>query len=361
MRTVTQLMILMALPLCAEEMVYGKNNLHAFLPTEKQGDITLSFEKVNDTLDIFNIKESEFGDSSVKSENLGDMDGIGFNFGYGFSDKLYLNTNFNQKRLEYSGSTLVNDKFDLYLRYQVYRENNMALAVDGGYTINSAKDTYIYDLNSINRGLKGLSSGNSIQLKEVGDHYKIVYRDKSGLVKSLSLSERPSIGIVNTKDESFYTRLIGSYREKEWLFDSYLGYREIKIKNETDSSLLNEKSSDLQKELSKIDFSQSRTDGMFFGGLGVNYKINEELSTSLNYQYNKMLRVDCLDETDMNHIFNLNTTYKINSDFSLYLDAQLMLNQFNGEIPYLYSNYTQTTFDHKYGFLELGINYIFNR
>jgi len=250
---------------------------------------------------------------------------------------------------------------DLYLRYQTYNQNNMALAIDGGYTLNSAKDTYIRDLKSINRGLKGLSSDKHIQIKEVGDHYGLRYRDKNGITKSLDLKEKPYIGIVNTKDESFYTRLIGSYREKEWLFDSYLGYREIKIKGETDSSLLNEKNSDLEKELANIDFSQSRTDGMFFGGLGVNYRINEQFSTSLNYQYNKMLRVDCLDETDMNHIFNLNTTYKINSDFSLYLDAKLMLNQFNGEIPYLYTSYTKTAFDHKYGFLEVGINYTFNK
>jgi len=358
---ITKLLILLGVSLCAEELVYGQNDVHAFLPKEKDIDLSISLSKVNDTLDIFNIKESEFGSSGLDTKSLGDMDGVKIDLGYTFDDKLYLHSSFSQKKLEYSGSTLVNYNLDLYLRYQFYNQENMAFSIDGGYTSNSAKDTYIRDIKSINRVLKNFSSGKNIKIKEVDDYYRVSYQDKNGVIRSLDLKNKPYIAIVNTDDESFYSRVIGSLKKEKWLFDTYLGYREIKIQNQTDSSLLDEADPKLKKELSKINFSQNRTDGMLFGGIGVAYKIDDKFDTAFNYQYNKMLRIDCLEETEMNHIFNVDLSYKIEKDWSIFIKTQLMLNQFNGEIPYLYSNYTKTTFDHKYGFVRLGVNHAFHR
>jgi hypothetical protein len=72
-----------------------------------------------------------------------------------------------------------------------------------------------------------------------------------------------------------------------------------------------------------------------------------------------MLRINCLEETNTNNIIDLDLLYDINNDISFYVGGKLMSNQFNGEIPYFYTSYTKTTFDHKYGYAKTGLIFKF--
>ncbi len=358
MKKILLLFIISEAYISAENIVYNNNNLHAFLPKTNQLQIHAGFEKVNDTIDIFNIKESEFGSKSKKLDSLGDMKGINLNFGYAFNNKWYINIKLNKKDLQYSDSTLTNKNFDIYLRYQLYEDKNSAFAIDGGYSTNIASDTYINRLKTINNALKDIAPNKKIKISQTDNKYTLVYRESDGGIKTVKLKNKPYISIVDTDDTTFYIKAIFSIKKDKWLFDMYGGYAEISINNKTDSSILYEDDSDLKKELRDISFSQKRTDDMFFGGIGLGYNLNKWYS-ELNYQYNHLLRIDCLNETNINHVLNLNISYLVNQNLGLYMGGKLMLNQFNGEIPYLYGEYTKTSFDHKYGFLNAGIIYNF--
>jgi hypothetical protein len=65
------------------------------------------------------------------------------------------------------------------------------------------------------------------------------------------------------------------------------------------------------------------------------------------------------EETNYNNIVDIEFDYALNEKWSLYLSGTAMSNQFNGVIPYLYDEYTKTTFDHKYGWAEVGLIYSF--
>ena len=358
MKKILLLFILNESFIYAGNIIYTNNNLHAFLPKANQLQITAGMEKVNDTIDILNIKKSEFGSNSENFDSLGDMQGINLNFGYAFNNKWYMNIKLNQKDLQYSDSTLTNNNFDIYLRYQLYQNKNSAFALDGGYTTNIAKDTNINKLKTINKALKDIAPDKEITISQTDNKHTLVYRGSDGSIKTVDLKNKPYIAIVDTDDTSLYARGIFSVRKEKWLFDVYGGYEETSINNKTDSSIIHEKDADLQKELKDIAFTQKRTDDMFFGGLGLGYHFKKWYS-ELNYQYNHLLRIDSLNETNVNHIFNLNISYWVNQNLGLYMGGKLMLNQFNGEIPYLYGEYTKTSFDHKYGFINAGIVYNF--
>jgi hypothetical protein len=338
-----------------ESFFYKKSNLHAFLPKANDTQVSIAFQKVNETIDIFNIKESEFSSSSKNFDTLGDMEGIGLELGYAFDNKWYLNLDLNQKDMQYSSTTLTNKNLDIYLRHQVYQENNRAFAVDIGYETNRASDTYMRNLDVINKGIKNIFGYDNIRVTQKDEVYNLV----ASTGQTLQLENKPYISIINTKDDSFYTRLIGSFKKEHWLFDTYVGYTKTKIRNETGSSIWQEENSLLQQTLKNVDLVQKRTDDMLFLGFGIIYQINRNWYSELNYQYNRIFRDKGLNETNMNHIFDLNLIYELNDDASIFIGGKLMSNQFNGEIPYLYGEYTDTSFDHKYGFANIGIIYNF--
>jgi len=58
-------------------------------------------------------------------------------------------------------------------------------------------------------------------------------------------------------------------------------------------------------------------------------------------------------------VINATLAKHIGENWMIYGGVKLMYRQFNGEIPYLYNTYTQSTFDHKYGYVRFGIGYRF--
>lgn len=79
----------------------------------------------------------------------------------------------------------------------------------------------------------------------------------------------------------------------------------------------------------------------------------------LNYEYSKILRGAGLEYVDFNHILHATLGRKLSENLLGFITAKYMYRQFNGEVPYLYNEYTQTTFDHNYGYVKFGLMYSF--
>ncbi|MEA3353047.1 MAG: hypothetical protein U9Q33_04425, partial [Campylobacterota bacterium] len=78
-----------------------------------------------------------------------------------------------------------------------------------------------------------------------------------------------------------------------------------------------------------------------------------------NYEYNKLFRDKKLEYMNKNNIINMFLSKKISDNVLVYLGGRAMFQQFNTDIPYLYNQYSQTQFDKKYGFAQLGLIYSF--
>ena len=341
--------------LITQTLLYSQSsNIHAFLPKTNALNMSFSLEKVNDTVDIFNVKDSEI----KKKSSLGDMKGVNFNFGYALSDKWYFNLNLNQKSLNYSAYTLTNREIEFYSRYMLYRYDNIAFSMDFGYIGNRANNIFMDTLESINDVLEDVTPNREIELKEINSQQVLFYRGEDGSVKTISLENRAFVSIKDTYDNSFYTRAILSLKKEAWLFDTYVGYKESKVHNKIDSSFSNEKNPDLEKELKQITLVQNRTDKMWFVGLGTGYTL-DKVQLEVNYRYNYINRIKSLNKVKDNHILNLNINYNINKNLKCFIGGKIMFHQFNGEIPYLYTVYNQGSFARKHGFADIGISYEF--
>ena len=351
---------LLILLLFTQPFLYANpSNIHAFLAKKDTFNLSFGFEKMNDALDIFNIKEREVDTDSKNYTSLGDMEGINLNMGYTFSEKWYLNINLNQKKLNYLGSKLNSKRVDIYIRQQLYLSNHWAFAMDLGYVTNRADDASMDSVEAINNTLEDILPNKEIELKEIDEKQVLFYRGDDKSVKTVELENPAYIKVKDTSDNGFYLRAIASLRQKNWLFDAYLGYSEVEIENKIESSIFDEPNPDLQKELENIRLVQKRKDIIYFGGMGVKYNFNNKWQSDFNYKYMHIFRISCLDNSNNNHVFNLNLTHKLNSKINFYLGGKVMLSQLNGEIPYIYTKYNKGSFHHKYGFLNGGVSYQF--
>ncbi|MEA2050937.1 MAG: hypothetical protein U9O56_09440 [Campylobacterota bacterium] len=311
---------LFAICLNGKNINYQSHYIHTL--TTPKDDMTLSFAYLllNDSVDILDIKESEFGQND-KYTSIGDLTGYDVRFTYGVSDNLMLSYNNSEQSIAYGNSNLTNNRNDIFLRYNFFNNSsdilNSGISIDLGYTKNKLFDKYFTNSNDIEELLK---------------RYKY------------SNIDVPWVGVVNTSDSSIYSRVLSGFCINNTIVDFFIGLKSTKIKNYVVST-----STTNNMDLSRDELIYS-----------IGFNITQDFQAyfiELGYEYDRFSRDEGLDYIDFNHIVDLTLGYNIDKNFMIYTSGKAMYRQFNGQIPYLYNKYTQTTYDHKYGYATLGIKY----
>jgi hypothetical protein len=138
--------------LYANEPALTTTEIRSF-PLEK-GDLGLkfSYNRINDTIDILNIKQKELG-TTENYGSIGDSSGIDLSLAYGTNEYLSLFYNYNYLGLHYIDEKLKNHKNEFYLKLNIYR-NPMSFfetfSTDIGFVRNSAEDLSITSSSTLN-------------------------------------------------------------------------------------------------------------------------------------------------------------------------------------------------------------------
>lgn len=80
---------------------------------------------------------------------------------------------------------------------------------------------------------------------------------------------------------------------------------------------------------------------------------------NLSYSYERIDRGEGLGYVDYNHVVAGDLLVPVADGWSLAIGGTYYRRQLNGEVPLLYSRYTQTTFDHDYGLARIGVVYTY--
>jgi hypothetical protein len=98
-----------------------------------------------------------------------------------------------------------------------------------------------------------------------------------------------------------------------------------------------------------------------YASAGFNLAINTFFNTTLttNYEYKKLFRDNGLNFLNTNHTLEMVLSHNITPNLGVNIGGTYLYRQFNGTIPFLYNKYSQTSFDHPFGWLQVGINYTF--
>ena len=312
---------------------------------------------MNDTLDIFNIKEKELGNLD-RFGTIGDMDGYDFELRYGLSSKDSIFINYQLWNINYGDSILKNKRIELLNRYNLFYNKNSffnSLSIDFGYVQNSSSPIDIKNDKLLNSLIKKIKPNTSVRL----DNGTIISKDSTiTLYDSVGNLIYPYLSIENLKSDSYVFRvLLAKKLSTSSLIDFYIGYKLIDIKTSINfypdnNSMINNLTGDFK--IPNLDRKEKNIE------LGLVYTLKKDkFIYELNYEYNKILRDDELSFIDNNHIINAIIAKNVGSNILIYIGGKMMLQQFNTDIPYLYNKYTKTQFDKKYGFAQFGFVYKF--
>ena len=111
------------------ELNYALHQTHAFPFIKDKTEVILEYQKLNDTIDILNIKEQELGSLSNYG-SIGDMNGYKINITHGLTDKITLNANINKQDIEYDDSTLSNKRLEIFALLPILTMGNLLWQTD---------------------------------------------------------------------------------------------------------------------------------------------------------------------------------------------------------------------------------------
>jgi len=331
--------------------------------TLDRGDMSVkvSYNRVNNTIDIFDLKQKELG-TTGNFGTIGDSSGLDISLAYGASEFYAFFYNYEHLNLHYIDSQLKNNKNDLFVKVLVYR-NPMAFfetfTADIGYVRNSADDLDIKDSTQLNKMIQKVNPIPGLSINGSVISYKnktLIYYDA---VTNKPIS--PFVRIGDLQDNSLYFRLLTGFNYETNIVDLYTGLKYTKIN--TTVSIEPHDAEPMNTQLRNAGYEPvnlDRNEKTWF--LGFNYTVefgNFILDT--NYEYLTIWgRNSALKKTDDNHIVNAALSYIVNKNLLVFVGGKLMLHQFNGVIPYLYNKYTKNKYDKKYGYAKVGFVYNFD-
>ncbi len=328
------------------------NEISLNLLNEKELKVKVNYNKINDTIDVFNIKESELGRANVGS--IGDASGLDISLGYGINSQNSIYYNFEYLSINYGDTKLKNKKHEVFgkINLNPYIENLLLpLSIDLGLTLNSADDIEIKSDSFLNSMIQKIRPGTSMVFKDGGVSYQnsqlfIVNRD--GIV--------PFMKIGNMSDLSFFIRATGRLEFQSSTLNLYAGTKATSI----DSDIVLH---DVIQDILDVEIEGTvlkRDEKSIFLGFDYVYEYQDFLFQG-GYEYlNIFGREDNVKETDDNHIFKGSISRKLSEEFTVFIGGKAMLHQFNSVIPYLYNRYTKSKYRKKYGYAKIGFVYSFD-
>jgi len=344
-----KIIIFLVMFLYADSIRYGVDKKHAY-PMINDTLVTLEYQKLNDTIDVLNIKSQEFKNASNYA-SIGDLNGYKIDILRGFN-KFTFNLSLQKQSVGYGSGDLKNKYFDIFARYNFFQNEflNTAYSIDIGATFNKGDDIVYNDIKLLNNLGHKISS--KFDLVESKGKYYVIDNNNN----YVQLNDAPYLSVNDMSDKTFYIRFLKEHKFKDSFLLNYFikfNFTNITTKINANDELANKAKTygyNLNKNLDRDEKSIN---------IGFNVFAGSKYLFEFSYYFTKIFRDEDLDYIDYNHVAELSISKVINRNWFIYGGGKLMYRQFNGEIPYLYNKYTQTTFDHKYGYAKIGFGYLF--
>jgi hypothetical protein len=335
----------------SKNLKYANLDVHTLTLPKNALLVNGGYLMVNDKVDVLHLRDSSL------SNAVSDLKGGEFETLYGISDRFMVVYKVAREKFTYNSYTIYNTKNDIYFRYHLLDELgkfNSGLSFDFGFVNNTMDDLYLTNLDDINKAAKRYYPDKNIHIDKDSDGRLTLHVDNN----SENLNYYPWVGLVNTNDNSFYLRVLSGFYKRHTYINLFLGAKKTKIKSRLVAN--DELVEKAKKHGYNIEKNLDRNENMFFGGMSFSREFYKFILEG-SYEYDRFQRDKNLGYMNSNHILDLSLGYKVNSRFLLYVGGKAMLHQLNGQIPYLYNQYTQTSYDHKYGYAKLGFVYYFSK
>ncbi len=350
MRIVLAALFSLPLPLCAAP-------LDAFLSADTrmeagEGRVELAYDAVNSTLDVFNARA---GDPVYGGTNVGDYSGWHMRGAYAPGNRLSIDGALWKREIEYRQDEHSISSWQVAAQYRFF---------ESGYSRNVS--------SALRVGAWGNSAGS-------------LGKSTSTTFQGQTLN---TLNVINPKDVQKQVDLLGTWRlgdQTDW--SAFIGTGTSRVTVDSMTATL----TTADGCVFNLVFAPSGTTATLAAPCGdlldatVSTPTNvlQELSYDARYTHAgtmlqwhgddwqltggyhfQRLNRDGVDAriTDRggaayttNRIIVGEILRKVSQNAAAFVRAQLMSNQFVGEIPFTYNGFTSSRFDHRYGFVSLGM------
>ena len=336
-------------------------NTHAFVLPKGKSQVKLGYLRMNDAIDVLNIKQQEIGNLETKYGAMGDMTGFDLEGRYGLTEKDTLFLNLQQWNIAYSSTKLKNRHLEFFGRHLLHRSRYNTffntIVIDSGIISDKADDLHIINDNLINSMIQKIKPGSNIKIEDgsiVFDDLKLTFYDRDGN------KIYPHVATTNMSHNALFARIgTGKRFGSTAILSFYAGIRRSKVTSMVEAAPKG-KNSFLDSQLEKLDpVNFDRYETMVNAGIVYGLVLSSKWLGEISYEFDKFYRGDELTYINTNHIIRASLTRALNHKISIFAGGEIMLHQFNTDLPYLYNKYTKSQFDKKYGFINVGVVYSF--
>ena len=166
-------------------------------------------------------------------------------------------------------------------------------------------------------------------------------------------NEATPAAIHDLKDTTAYVRFTAGKIWGRFFPHLFLEYGHSKINTKADFIATEDSfgfSSDLE-----------RNEDHLKSGISLLIKFPYTSLLQLEYDYLKLFRDQKLDAIDDNHILKADINTYLTPSIILNLGGQYNFHHLNGQIPFLYQEFNQESFDRKYNYLKFGLTFLFGQ
>jgi hypothetical protein len=333
----------------------------------------LDYQIINESVDVLGVKEDEYKrlSSLDRATAPGDLWGVRLLFNYGLFKNTTLMSSFQYRSQDYGFDAMGVKTFGFALKQGLFNGNDLwflnsglpNMAFDAGFRFNSAAAIFYNDQDELNAIVQRLSPGTNIKIR-IDEYFVWFDQEINGNQFSLGVPRQgrpdPQITIGDLWDFSSYARLTCGRIWDRFFPNLFFEYGYTKISSKIDTTLMEYIPDNFEDDLPGFPIGLSRSENYIKTGISLHIKLPFKTLFRLEYDYLKLYRGDNLDYMDDNNIIKTDISYFPIPTLAFNIGGIYFERQLNGEVPFLYNKYTQTTFDHPYGYVHIGLTYFFD-
>ncbi len=325
-----------------------KNYPSSMVIPKFSGRIGINLGKVNDTIDFLDIREKEVG-SAYDNLGLGDYDHYGGYLNLGITLSSMISTSFFKRYIKYGHGTVVINSYSIFLR----KSFSSVFSIDIGIKGNWMDNKKVGNVDDINFYIRKQKPDARI---DVDNQHNIIWFIKEGKEPvGVYKTEDPYIYLYDNWDLTKYIRFTVGKAYQNFFPNIFIEYGKTDIHGKIDTNLKFYVPEGFEDILPKLPVNLNRDEQYFKIGINSFIKIPWDMLLYFEYFYIALDRDKGLGYEHSNHVVRAEINYFASRHFVFFLGGIYLHRQLNGIIPFLYNRYTQTTFDHRYGWAEAGI------
>lgn len=316
------------------------NHQSAYVLDRGQMETSLSYQTVNQSLDIFGIRKKRKKDSLSfldLSGSVGDLNAWEFTYNFGLADRVSLLSQAKQSQLEYGVGTVTLEHLMLGFRWEWLRERTgpqIALQLTGHSQRGSGFEDQFSSIS-----LRDIETTETSQLSS---NTTVIRFEKPQKIQFGGLKSEEGRGDLLISKQFAYS-LYGH---------AFFGYRKVHLSSELDFSLGNFR--DLKKLVTRDEESREL-------GLGFDLRLTPNWSLYSAIQMLTVQRYPSVAQAaTSNQMAQVEAMLRLNSNWALTLQGRYFSKFFVAEVPFLLNEKTAGVFENPYGYMGLGILYSFD-